>query len=519
MFTPRLNVLWRAFACAGLLALAACGGGSSNNAPGGGSNNSGGSSGGSSGGGATLTPGSVALSAATYSTAQTAGSVTITINRTGGSDGAASVNYATADGSAAAGTIYTAKSGTLSWTAGDATAKSFTVALSSTAFTGNETFTVTLSAVAGATLGSMTSATVTVVGSGTSGNAGTGPAALLAAKMGAPSRLLFGLGGQGSHDQQGEILQQSIKVDIYDRYLSGVWPTYNSAPCDYVCVVAKEADAVGAIPMFTLYEMANNGDGNTSVINNTTFMTKYWSDVKLMYTDLATYDKVALVNLEPDFWGYTEQAASNPTAMAAKVTINADCTTLSNNVSGIAACLIAMARKYAPKVYVGFPPASWGGNSTAAVVAYMNLVGAQHADFVVMQTSDRDAGCFELTPQPGQCVRSGAPWYWDETNTTHPNFHDAFAEASAWHTGIGNLPLIWWQTPLGVPSTTPGGTTERYRDNRVHYFLTHGSELVAAGTLGVVFGAGENTQTTIATDNGQYQTLSNQYFAAPTPLP
>jgi hypothetical protein len=365
----------------------------------------------------------------------------------------------------------------------------------------------------------MTSATVTIVGSGTSGGAGTGPAALLAARIGAPSRLLFGLGGQGSHDQKGEIQQQSIKVDIYDRYLSGVWPTYNSAPCDYVCVVAREADAVGAIPMFTLYEMANNGDGNTSVINDTTFMTKYWSDVKLMYTDLATYNKVALVNLEPDFWGYTEQANPDPTKMAAKVTINADCPTLSNDVSGVAACLIAMARKYAPKVYVGFPPASWGGTSTAAVVAYMNAVGAQHADFVVDQTSDRDAGCFEATPQPAQCVRSGAPWYWDETNTTHPNFHDAFTEATAWHTGIGNLPLIWWQTPLGVPSTTPGGTAEHYRDNRVRYFLTHGSELVAAGTLGVVFGAGENTQTTIATDNGQYQTLSNQYFASPTALP
>ena len=441
------------------------------------------------------------------------------MNRTGGSDGAASVNYATADGSAVAGTNYTANSGTLSWTAGDATAKSFAVTLSSTAFTGSKTFTVALSAVTGATLGSMTSATVTIVGSGTAGGAGTGPAALLAARIGAPSRLLLGLGGQGSHDQKGEIQQQSIKVDIYDRYLSGVWPTYNSAPCDYVCVVAREADAVGAIPMFTLYEMANNGDGNTSVVNDTTFMTKYWSDVKLMYTDLATYNKVALVNLEPDFWGYTEKANSDPTQMAAKVTLNADCATLSNNVSGIAACLIAMARKYAPKVYVGFPPASWGGNSTTAVVAYMNAIGAQHADFVVEQTSDRDAGCFEVTPQPAQCVRNGAPWYWDETNTTHPNFHDAFTEATAWHTGIGNLPLIWWQTPLGVPSTTPGGTAEHYRDNRVRYFLTHGSELVAAGTLGVVFGAGENTQTTIATDNGQYQTLSNQYFASPTALP
>jgi len=161
----------------------------------------------------------------------------------------------------------------------------------------------------------------------------------------------------------------------------------------------------------------------------------------------------------------------------------------------------------------------WGGDTTAAVITFMNALGANKADFIVMQTSDRDAGCFEVTPQPSYCVRTGSPWYWDETNTTHPNFSDHLAMVSAYHAGVGNLPVLWWQMPMGVPSTTKGGSVGHYRDNREHYFLTHPKELTAVGGFGVVFGNGEVNQTTINSDGGQYQSLLSNYLAAPAALP
>ncbi|MEA3151937.1 MAG: hypothetical protein QOD56_2876 [Gammaproteobacteria bacterium] len=356
----------------------------------------------------------------------------------------------------------------------------------------------------------------------TSTTIGTGPAAKLAAKLGKPARLLVGLGGQGLTNSVSAILSQAAKVDIYERYLgNGDWTRWNSAPCDYVCVVADAAESVGAIPMYTQYQMANDGDGNLSVVNNSAFMKTYWARVKLMFEDLAAYGKPALVNLEPDFWGYVERAAPNsdPTRMTALVTINPDCAALHNNIAGVAGCLITMARKYAPKAYIGFPPSAWGGNTTADVVTFMNALGAQRADFIVEQTLDRDAGCAEALPQLSACQRTTTGWYWDETNQTHPNFHDHLTQAKAWHTGIGNLPLIWWQTPEGVPSTTRGGRAYHYRDNRMHYFLTHPAELVAAGGLGVVFSTGEIHQTNITTDAGQFQLLDSHYFAAPAKLP
>ena len=111
----------------------------------------------------TAQPGSFRWSAATAGVGEGAGSVTLTVERVSGTDGAVTVNYATANGTATAGADYTARSGTLSFTAGQATATVQVPILEDTAVEGNETFTVTLSnAAGGATLGTPITATVTI---------------------------------------------------------------------------------------------------------------------------------------------------------------------------------------------------------------------------------------------------------------------------------------------------------------------------------------------------------------------
>ena len=118
--------------------------------------------------------GSLMLTVSSYTVAQSAGSQAVTVNRTGGSSGAISVAYATANGTAVAGTDYTATSGTLNWATSDANAKTFSVPISNTTpFTGNKAFTVSISNPSGgATLGSPTSATVTIAGSAGTGSGG-----------------------------------------------------------------------------------------------------------------------------------------------------------------------------------------------------------------------------------------------------------------------------------------------------------------------------------------------------------
>ncbi len=109
-------------------------------------------------------PGSIAFTAANVSVAEAAGAVTVSVARTGGSYGAASVSYATANSSAASGSDYTATSGTLSWASGDSAVKTIRVpVLNDTLAEASESFQIRLSAASGASLGSLSSSTVTIV--------------------------------------------------------------------------------------------------------------------------------------------------------------------------------------------------------------------------------------------------------------------------------------------------------------------------------------------------------------------
>ena len=101
--------------------------------------------------------------------------VDLSVSRSDGSTGPASVDFATADGSALAGADYTAKTGTLVWSDGDTASKTIGIALSGSAFTGNSRdFTVVLSHAQYATLGSVAVATVTLAPEDDPGAGGAG---------------------------------------------------------------------------------------------------------------------------------------------------------------------------------------------------------------------------------------------------------------------------------------------------------------------------------------------------------
>ncbi len=89
------------------------------------------------------------------------GEAEITLTRTGGSDFAVSVDFATMDGSATAGVDYTAASGTVSWADMDTATKTITV--DTNQLDAHKTFTIVLSNVqGGATMGASSSMVVTI---------------------------------------------------------------------------------------------------------------------------------------------------------------------------------------------------------------------------------------------------------------------------------------------------------------------------------------------------------------------
>jgi CSLREA domain-containing protein len=120
-------------------------------------------------------PPTVQLSSSGYSAAENDGSRSVTVTRSGDSSGASSVNYATSDAAGAANcnTLNSGKAssrcdyettvGTLRFAAGE-TSKNILIPVVDDAYAeGDESFTVTLSSATGASLGSPSVATVTII--------------------------------------------------------------------------------------------------------------------------------------------------------------------------------------------------------------------------------------------------------------------------------------------------------------------------------------------------------------------
>jgi hypothetical protein len=108
-------------------------------------------------------PGALELSSATYSVGEGGGSIVINVTRTGGSSGTASVTVATRDGSALAAQDYAGTSTTVTFGDGEVAPKTATIPIINDALAEpDETFEVALSNASGATLGAVTTATITI---------------------------------------------------------------------------------------------------------------------------------------------------------------------------------------------------------------------------------------------------------------------------------------------------------------------------------------------------------------------
>lgn len=94
-----------------------------------------------------------------------AGNVLVTVARTGGSDGAASVSYSTSPGTALAGVDYTTTVGNLNWASGDASSRPISVPVINNVAVNpsSRSFTLNLFNASGSTLGSPSAVTVNMV--------------------------------------------------------------------------------------------------------------------------------------------------------------------------------------------------------------------------------------------------------------------------------------------------------------------------------------------------------------------
>ncbi len=116
----------------------------------------------------------VQFSSASYSVSETGPRLDVLVTRSGDASSSASVSFVTNDaagltncnvfnGIASPRCDYINSGGTLQWLAGDATAKTFSIAIVDDAYAeGNETFSISLNSPSGATLGTQSTAAVTI---------------------------------------------------------------------------------------------------------------------------------------------------------------------------------------------------------------------------------------------------------------------------------------------------------------------------------------------------------------------
>ncbi|MGH7270602.1 MAG: hypothetical protein ACREJ3_09240, partial [Polyangiaceae bacterium] len=305
----------------------------------------------------------------------------------------------------------------------------------------------------------------------------------------------------------------------------GCWQYDQDPPGEYVRGFASTCSKAtpAQIPMITYYQILQSSGVTegapevTQAAQNQSFMARYFADWRFLLQQIG--QSVAILHIEPDFWGYAEQSGSDPHAEnAAVASANpTDCAGVENSIAGMGKCMIAMVRKYSPHALVGLHASAWStkidvtmntsasldvAGEAAKTAAFLAACGESSADIVVVETSDRDAGYYQT---------QGRNTWWDATNATLPDFHQDFAWVKALTTALGK-PALYWQTPLG--NANQNNTANHYKDNRVDYFFGNMSELACANAIGVVFGAGASGQTSPETDGGNFVTKANAYFAA-----
>src|SRR5581483_301415 len=247
------------------------------------------------------------------------------------------------------------------------------------------------------------------------------------------------------------------------------WSTWNPNGT-FVTRYERETWAAGEIPVFSYYMLlqsqpaAGNDELHKDISNlqNPATMKSYWSDVRLMF-ERARSNKTVVVHVEPDLWGYLEQAGD---------------VALARN---FAHTWITLRNQLAPNVVLAYHMSGWG---TKHDIAY--------EDF-----SDRDTGYYQKV--------EGNPNTW----FTPADFHRHLLYAQTF-VRLAGVRMVAWQIPLGnTVEPVENDTPNHYRDNRVQWILgsrTHLRAYVAAGFAGFMFGAGAGGQTTADTDGGYFKT-------------
>jgi hypothetical protein len=127
------------------------------------------------------------------------------------------------------------------------------------------------------------------------------------------------------------------------------WSTWNPGG-SFASMYVKDSWSHGITPVFTYYMMLQSKPGggdekhaDLTNMRNTSTMAAYWRDVELLFARIHGA-KTVVVHVEPDLWGYLQQAGQAALAR------------------GFAQKWIQLRNRLAPNVILAYHMSGWGTN-------------------------------------------------------------------------------------------------------------------------------------------------------------
>lgn len=315
-------------------------------------------------------------------------------------------------------------------------------------------------------------------------------------------------------------LTNHAKVDMRYQYLAGGvntgsgWATWNPGGT-FASMYVRESIANHVVPVLTYYQLLQSKPSagsselqrDLSNLRNPATMRAYWADFSLLLRRVAapSAHHLVVIHVEPDLWGYLEQAHAVALARS------------------FAHKLIALRDELAPHVALAWHLSVWGTGVDPTYskpsLVQMDALAAKSAAFyeslhahfnlVFNDVTDRDAGFY-------QYVEGNPHTWWGPADFARLNRY------LAGFTGRTHMPVVLWQLPLG--DTTLDNTWGHYQDNRLQWWFgaSDGAHLRAtrsAGVVGFLFGGGAAGTTSDETDGGLFYRLARRYERQPLSLP
>jgi hypothetical protein len=334
-----------------------------------------------------------------------------------------------------------------------------------------------------------------------------------------PHRVGLGLadgpGGAGA-------LHKSIPgLDFRYQYLAGGvntgdgWATWNPGGTFVDRYVAETAR--GVIPVFSYYMIRqslpgrDNGDEPNAVLSNLrrdATMRAWLADVRLFFQRAGRFPrKTVVLQVEPDMWGYGEQAAKGDDAASVPVS-------RVGNLAKLAQKVVALRDELAKNVLVAYHASGWGtgvdisisdpgpAQTSALAQKAARFYRSLHAKFDLTFTdwSDRDAA-FK------RAIYGAGPeaWWTSADHLRALRFVRGYSAAA-------HQRVVVWQIPLGnTIMRAMDNSWGHYQDNHVQWLLgkdgsKHVGSLADAGAIGLLFGGGADGTTCACDARGDGRT-------------